>query len=89
MPIKINGKTVEINFQYDGKFYIAECHVSYHTENYGEDADGNRGMPRRMIDDVHILSIRDEEAGRLVLNPPMAMEDVVRSLAEVEVEVDP
>lgn len=46
--------TVEL----DGTEYNCVVDVDFHVDpNYGADADGNRGAPRRFIDDVKLIDV--------------------------------
>ncbi len=59
----------------------ATGHVDYHVdEQYGSDADGNRGMARRFIDDVIIDSVVDD-AG-----VSQAITSSIRSAVEAKVD---
>lgn len=55
-------KIIKKSFQFNDESYLAECDVEFHTDdNYGADADGNRGVFRLFIDEVTVLSIENED----------------------------
>lgn len=70
LPIEIGGKTL-----------LADGYVDYSVdEQYGADADGNRGAPRTFIDDVIIDSVVDESG------VPQAITDAVKDAVGVRVD---
>jgi hypothetical protein len=53
---------IDFNYEHESRDDITEyecsCQVSYYIDNdYGADADGNRGEPRIFIEDIEILSV--------------------------------
>lgn len=55
-------KTINKEVWIDDEVFTVEARVTWTVDNdYGADADGNRGESRLFIDDVEILSVQDEE----------------------------
>ena len=52
--------TMELDVNGDLIPYEVEGWVCAHTENYGEDADGNRGEKRTFIDEVYNIVVIGE-----------------------------
>lgn len=47
---------------HDGRWYTAQVEITESVDNsYGEDADGNRGVPRVVVDDATVLWAEDED----------------------------
>lgn len=56
-----------LKFMYDDKEYYADVYVIPEIENYGQDADGNRGVDRITID-FNVMSIRDINNNKIETN---------------------
>ena len=74
--------TVEL----DGTEYNCIVDVDYHiAQNYGADADGNRGTPKRFIDDVKILDVFTNYDNKFVsLEPGDTLRDLILGRVDEE-----
>ena len=56
----ISGKVLCFEFFFGSQKYWANCNISYSIDNnFGSDADGNRGTTRVFLEDVEVLRVED------------------------------
>lgn len=57
-------------FEYNGELYAADGYVNWYIEkDYGEDADGNRGIEKSFIDDFEVTRVVDSEGKEVEITP--------------------
>jgi hypothetical protein len=60
-------ETKEIKVEYYGEVYNVKVDVTFSAvPDYGADADGNRGVCQKFIDEVVILQVRNDETGEVL-----------------------
>lgn len=71
--------SIRFKVEFEECNYIADADVHWHADyNYGADADGNRGIYKRFIDDVTINSVEGEN-GRIA--PSDALIELINEMA--------
>lgn len=78
-------QTVEVEFDFNDKPYTAQVDIFYvHDDDWGADADGNRGAKRLLIYDSKPLHVVDQETMEAldVDNLPDGMMDIITLKAE-------
>ena len=64
---------------WDDESFMAQVEVDYHTDKYyGDDSDGNRGVPHTFIDDVRIIQVTNEQ-GHDLKEIPDGLKDTILS----------
>lgn len=66
-----------IEFELDDKKYIAEVELDVYTENYGEDADSNRGQLRT---NVEVSKVEVVDGTGFIVKQTPEMEEVIDNL---------
>lgn len=74
-------KLLQYSVELDDFEYQCVVDVEFHVdEDYGADADGNRGEPRLFIDDVKILDVYYEIDGKFTsIVPGITLEELILS----------
>ena len=72
-------KQTTIEFEVNDKDYIAEVELEVTEENnYGADADGNRGVYRKVLNNFHVKKITTEEEAAVYMSPALWSEIYIK-----------
>ena len=70
-------KTIDYELVFEGKEYRIEAELDYYSEEYGADADGNRGVMRQYCEVNQTLLFDDEGKEINYKDWPKGIEDVL------------
>ncbi len=70
---------INLKFEFERNNYEASVNVTHNLEEFGNDADGNRGIPIMRIEEIIIHGVIDENA--TLVAPCDAMEHLINRLA--------
>jgi hypothetical protein len=74
---------VTVNIEFEDEDYTVTCTAELHRENYGADADGNRGLPTTFLDDVSVHLILNER-GEVVYTDSMTDPEAEELLDKID-----
>jgi len=76
-------KTLDFTLDYKGKEYYIEAECDYYQEEYGADADGNRGVMRRCfeVEDFTVFEIVNGDK-KPMLKVPDELESLIIDYCE-------
>ena len=70
--------------------YEADVEVKMVADNdYGADADGNRGVYHEWIDDVEVLEVRDENGIRVNKVTPEMDKEIIEVVQDQDLSMEP